>query len=89
MSNKYVDRMGVNGPELSRQIEALKQIEKAGNPKAPLVVAETKLWRGLHSKDYHEPVEPKVLSLIPERAGSVLSIGCGQGATESPVKNAI
>ena len=82
MSNKYVGRIGVDGPELSRQIEALHQIERAEAAPISLIQAETRLWRGLYSKDYYEPAKPEVISLIPKVARSVLSIGCGRGATE-------
>jgi 2-polyprenyl-3-methyl-5-hydroxy-6-metoxy-1,4-benzoquinol methylase len=82
MSNKYVGRIGVDGSELRRQLEALQQIERAEATAINLIQAETRLWRGLYSKDYYEPAQPEVISLIPKVARSVLSIGCGRGATE-------
>lgn len=82
MSNKYVNKVGVDGRELRRQIEELLQIDGAETPHLPLIDGETKLWRGLYSKDYYEPEKPKIISLIPKSARNVLSIGCGQGATE-------
>jgi SAM-dependent methyltransferase len=47
-----------------------------------LLCTETKLWRGLYSKDYYERPSQEVISMIPPGARSVLSIGCGSGATE-------
>lgn len=83
LSNKYVGKLGVDGPELHKQIEALLQIGRSERCSVPLLTAETKLWRGMYSKDYYEPVKPEVVSQIVGRGvRSVLSIGCGQGATE-------
>jgi SAM-dependent methyltransferase len=39
----------------------------------------------LFSKDYYEPVRHDLISLIPNDARNVLSIGCGWGATEAHV----
>jgi SAM-dependent methyltransferase len=36
----------------------------------------------MYSKDYHEPLNEEVLSMIPPEARTVLSVGCGSGATE-------
>jgi 2-polyprenyl-3-methyl-5-hydroxy-6-metoxy-1,4-benzoquinol methylase len=82
MSNKYVGRMGLDGTEFGKQIEELLRIERAAKRSTILIDTETKLWRGLYSKDYYEPVQPEVVSLIPTSVRRVLSIGCGLGATE-------
>lgn len=82
LSNKYVDKMGMDEPEMRRQIDALLKIAHKENPPASLIDTETKLWRGTFSKNYYEPVSHDVISMIPKSARSVLSIGCGWGATE-------
>jgi len=65
-----------------RQIEALLNLEKRGHPRGLLFAPETKVLNAKWSKDYYEPVREDVISLVPENAKSVLSIGCGWGATE-------
>jgi SAM-dependent methyltransferase len=83
MSNRYVGRVGATWEEFNRQTGALLQIaEQAGCPPS-LLASETKLPGGAYSKDYYEPAMPQVLERIPYAARSVLSIGCGSGATES------
>jgi SAM-dependent methyltransferase len=82
LPNKYLGRYGVDGPELSAQIDAMLRLAGDARTPAPLLNAETKLWRGMYSKDYYEPRSEEVLSVIPPEAHSVLSVGCGAGATE-------
>lgn len=81
--NTYVGtRFGVNDAELHRQIQVLRQIGLNGCKSGSLFETETKLSRFYYSKDYYEPVRPEVISVIPKEARSVLSVGCGWGATE-------
>jgi 2-polyprenyl-3-methyl-5-hydroxy-6-metoxy-1,4-benzoquinol methylase len=82
MSNKYVGRLGITAAELKHQIGALIQISECSKRPRPLFNTETKLPRGLYSKDYYEPVSEDVISAIPRKARNVLSIGCASGATE-------
>ena len=82
LTNKYVGRMGVDGPELRAQVDTMLRLTKSECKPMPLLNTETKLWRGMYSKDYYEPISEEVVSMIPREARSVLSIGCGSGATE-------
>lgn len=82
MSNKYVGRIGITAAELRNQTAALTQIAECRKTPRPLFNTETKLKRGLYSKDYYEPVSEDVISAIPRTARNILSIGCGSGATE-------
>lgn len=83
LSNKYVEAgWGLNGIELSRQVGALLRIGKNGSRPARLFDTETTLIDGWYSKDYYEPVQTAAVSMIPRHARTVLSIGCGWGATE-------
>lgn len=82
MSNKYFDVVGVNQTELQAQIEALLDIARYKREPIRLFNTETKLRRITHSKDYYEPIREEVISSIPGSARSVLSFGCGWGATE-------
>jgi SAM-dependent methyltransferase len=82
LSNKYAGRVGITAAELRDQTEALIRIADWRETPRPLFSTETKLARGLYSKDYYEPVSEDVISAIPPTARNVLSIGCGSGATE-------
>jgi 2-polyprenyl-3-methyl-5-hydroxy-6-metoxy-1,4-benzoquinol methylase len=82
LPNKYIGKLGVDGPELRGQVDTLLQIAETGCRPRPLFNTETRLWRAAYSKDYYETVDQNVISLIPQNARSVLSIGCGWGATE-------
>jgi 2-polyprenyl-3-methyl-5-hydroxy-6-metoxy-1,4-benzoquinol methylase len=64
------------------QIDALLEMREHGRPRTLLFDPETKILHAKWSKDYCEPVRSEMLSLMPEGARSVLSIGCGWGATE-------
>ena len=85
LSNKYAGRMGVDEPEMRRQIAALKQIADEDRV-AQLFETETRLRtrlrRAAFSKDYYELPSSEVMALIPGSARTILSIGCGWGATE-------
>ncbi len=82
LSNKYAGRVGISAAELRDQTEALIRIADWRIAPRPLFSTETKLARGLYSKDYYEPVSEDVISEVPRTARNVLSIGCGSGATE-------
>jgi len=83
LPNTYVGTdFGIDDAELRRQIQVLLRIGLNGNQPASLFETETKLSRYWYSKNYYEPVKPEVVSVIPKEVRSVLSIGCGWGATE-------
>jgi 2-polyprenyl-3-methyl-5-hydroxy-6-metoxy-1,4-benzoquinol methylase len=63
-------------------IEALLDTGSKRAPAVSLFETQTKLKRVRYSKDYYEPVSEDVVSLITSTARSVLSLGCGWGATE-------
>ena len=82
LSNKYVGRVGVDAPELRRQVDTMLRLTDNACIPVPLLDTETKLWRSMYSKNYYEPPSEEVISLVPPGARNVLSIGCGSGATE-------
>jgi 2-polyprenyl-3-methyl-5-hydroxy-6-metoxy-1,4-benzoquinol methylase len=82
LSNKYVGKLGIERAEMCRQIKALLRIGENGHPAMPLFETRTQLRNGRFSKAYYEPVRPEVISAVPSEAQSVLSVGCGWGATE-------
>jgi len=83
LPNKYVGTtFGVDDRELRRQVQALLRLEQNGHHAGSLFQTESKLKACKYSKDYYEPVAPTVVAAIPNDVRSVLSIGCGWGATE-------
>ena len=82
LSNKYAGKVGIDGPELRGQVDKMLQLAESGSNPVPLISTETKLYRATYSKNYYEPISNEVISVIPPNARSVLSIGCGAGATE-------
>lgn len=82
MSNKYVKKVGIERPEFQILIDALMEIGKNRAATSSLFPTETKLKRARYSKDYYERLRSDVVSLVPSKARSVLSLGCGWGATE-------
>jgi 2-polyprenyl-3-methyl-5-hydroxy-6-metoxy-1,4-benzoquinol methylase len=86
LPNKYVGKLGVDAREVHLQIAALTNITNNEGVPPPLFDTAPDRLSLAFSKDfaknYYEPVRPEVVSLIENRARSVLSIGCGWGATE-------
>ena len=84
LPNKYVGTsFGVDDAELRRQVQVLLQLGKKKYLRTSLFDTETKLpdWR--HSKSYYEEIQTAVIDAIPAGVRTVLSIGCGWGATEA------
>jgi SAM-dependent methyltransferase len=82
MSNKYAGKVGVDEAEMRAQVGTMLRLAEDASAPAPLLNTETKLWRRMYSKAYDEPLNSEVLSMIPPEARTVLSVGCGSGATE-------
>ncbi|WP_024510514.1 methyltransferase domain-containing protein [Bradyrhizobium sp. ARR65] len=82
LSNKYIGKLGINGATMQTQISALQRLNVSGCQGRTLFKTDTMLRRRMHSKDYYEPINEWVASLIPKQTRRVLSIGCGSGATE-------
>jgi len=82
LPNKYVGRLGVDAEQFEHQIRALLRIAVEGDAPSPLLDAHPQFKAPRFGKNYYEPVRKDLVSLIPASARSVLSIGCGWGATE-------
>ncbi|HXW90881.1 MAG TPA: methyltransferase domain-containing protein [Terriglobales bacterium] len=89
LPNRYVGQP-LRGGELSlcaedfhAQLRALLSLSKNGKPKATLFPVETNVRYRRWSKSYYESCQEEAIALLPEGAKSVLSIGCGWGATEA------
>lgn len=83
LSNKYIGTdYDLEKSDFDRQVEALLEI-KAGKRTPWQLLGPGTVTRLTWSKSYYEPPRPEILDMIPAGAKSVLSIGCGWGASES------
>jgi SAM-dependent methyltransferase len=82
-SNRYVGQFGVSLTSFSHQLSAVTDIS-AGNlcPSTILSRSDPPLKREWSKSYYEQPCEG-VLELVPPEAETILSIGCGWGATEA------
>lgn len=82
LPNKYIGKVSLSERELYLQIDKLRRIEAGGDPAPPLLTDHPKFKASEFGKDYYEPAQRHLLTVIPASARSILSIGCGWGATE-------
>ncbi|WP_322513883.1 class I SAM-dependent methyltransferase [Rhodopseudomonas palustris] len=82
LSNKYAGKVGVTEAEMRAQVDTLLQLAAGPGAPAALLEGETKLWRRMYSKDYYERPSLDLIAAIPPGVRTVLSVGCGSGATE-------
>ena len=88
LPNKYIGtRFGTDDGQFRGEIDALLKFSHTCEKPASLFNTETRLADCAYSKDYREPVRPEIVSIISKGVGSVLSIGCGTGATEAYLAN--
>jgi 2-polyprenyl-3-methyl-5-hydroxy-6-metoxy-1,4-benzoquinol methylase len=86
LSNRYVGKVGVSLPAFKRQVQTLIQICNGVHPAGTLCEVESKMPDWAWSKSYYEEPSWEVLKIIPADAQTILSIGCGWGATEVQLK---
>jgi hypothetical protein len=86
LSNRYVGKLGVSLPAFEHQVLTLMQIGNGIHPASTLCEVESKMPNGEWSKSYYENTCNRLLEMIPRDAKSLLSIGCGWGATEEQLK---
>jgi SAM-dependent methyltransferase len=84
--DKYTDQAYVSLADLKDQIHTLFDILNGAHPACTLFEIEPKFWHGWWQKDYYEEYGDEVLNMVPGDAKSILSIGCGWGATEARLK---
>jgi len=82
LPNKYIGKMGLDAVQFEYQIRALLKIAAEGDTPSPLLDTHPEFKASHFGKNYYEPTRTDFVSLIPASARSVLSIGCGCGATE-------
>lgn len=82
LPNKYVGKLGVGEAEFDAQIAKLVEVVREDAKRPPLLSKHSEVKATHFSKNYYEPVRNDLIELIPAEARSVLSVGCGWGATE-------
>jgi 2-polyprenyl-3-methyl-5-hydroxy-6-metoxy-1,4-benzoquinol methylase len=87
MSNRYAGKVGVSLPAFKEQVQALERICDNAHPVSTLCEVESKVPHGEWSKSYYEEPSSEVLRLIASDTRTILSIGCGWGATEAELKH--
>lgn len=86
MSNLYVQKHGVPLTDFKRLVHALIEISNGSHPASTLCEIESKLSHLAWSKSCYEKPSDQLLTGVPPSARSILSIGCGWGATEIELK---
>lgn len=84
LPNKYIgSALGVDAPELFRQMERLLDRHQGPSARASLLEPQTKTFHRRWSKNYYEPCRDDLIGMYPPDTTTVLSIGCGWGETEA------
>jgi 2-polyprenyl-3-methyl-5-hydroxy-6-metoxy-1,4-benzoquinol methylase len=86
LSDRYAGRVGLPLSMFEEQIKTLTDICNDKHPASNLFNLESKILHGRWSKSYYEKPSEELLEMVPVNAKTVLSIGCGWGATETVLK---
>jgi 2-polyprenyl-3-methyl-5-hydroxy-6-metoxy-1,4-benzoquinol methylase len=86
LPNRYVGQLGIPLASFKEQVQTLTDIGNGTHPVSNLCETESRLQRGKWSKSYYEKPRNEVLEMVPCDARTILSIGCGSGATETSLK---
>lgn len=83
LPNKYVGgKMGIGQDEYMLQVNALNEIINGNKSKYQLFEIEKTINTSQWDKLYYESYADEIIEFIPKNANTILSIGCGSGATE-------
>lgn len=86
LSNRYVNHWCMPLSMMREQIAAQIAVANGVLPPSQLLPTQSRLASFKWSKDYYEPADEDLAALIPRSARTVLSVGCGWGATEALMK---
>lgn len=86
MPNRYVGVMGISLTAFKEQIQTLMDIQNGIYRAARLCEVEPKVLQRHWSKSYYENPDQEFLRMVPKDAATILSVGCGWGATEAKLK---
>jgi 2-polyprenyl-3-methyl-5-hydroxy-6-metoxy-1,4-benzoquinol methylase len=86
MSNRYAGRIGLPISHFKEQIQTLGDIQRGIHPVSTLCEVEPKTLQRNWYKCYYENPSDELLNMVPKDARTILSVGCGWGATEIELK---
>jgi SAM-dependent methyltransferase len=86
LSDRYAGRVGLPLTAFREQLATLADILDGSHPATTLCNVESRLARAPWSKSYYERPSDAVLKMVPAAARTILSVGCGSGATEVRLK---
>ncbi|MDE2402260.1 MAG: class I SAM-dependent methyltransferase [Burkholderiales bacterium] len=82
-SNRYAGKVGVSLATLRDQIRALMDVADGRRPASTPFAAESRWPHSAWAKNLYEQPSADVLAMVPRDARTILSVGCGWGATEA------
>jgi 2-polyprenyl-3-methyl-5-hydroxy-6-metoxy-1,4-benzoquinol methylase len=83
LPSAYLGQLGLGRNEFELQLQALLSISRGERPTDEFLIPETKIWHSAWSKNYYEPADDGICNAVSSDVKSVLSVGCGWGATEA------
>lgn len=86
MPDRYASQHCVTLKSFQQQIQTLMAICDGLHPASTLCKIEPDFPRNLWSKSCYEKPNDELLKMVPNEAKSILSVGCGWGATETRLK---
>jgi len=86
LSNRYVGQLGISLSAFKEQVQTLLRICDGVHPVSVLCQTESKMPNWEWSKSYYEEPRDEIVSMIPSNVRTVLSVGCGWGATEAELQ---
>ena len=86
MPNRYVGVMGIPLTAFREQIQTLSDIQNGICQATRLCEVEPKVLQRNWFKSYYGDPDQELLRLVPNDAATILSVGCGWGATEVKLK---
>jgi 2-polyprenyl-3-methyl-5-hydroxy-6-metoxy-1,4-benzoquinol methylase len=86
LPNRYAGRVGLPLTAFQAQIQALNDIASLNHPATRLCAVESAVLQGRWSKSFYEAPSADIMDLVAEETETLLSVGCGCGATEAALK---
>jgi 2-polyprenyl-3-methyl-5-hydroxy-6-metoxy-1,4-benzoquinol methylase len=86
LPNVYVGKLGVGAEVVEGEIVHLMSLNGGGEILGPLFQTETRLPATCWDKQFYEAPRLDVLAEVPGGGRTVLSVGCGWGATEQKLR---
>lgn len=83
LPNVYCGRIGIESRYADLEIEALMSWNGDGGAGATLFETTTRLDDAAWDKKFYDHPREDILSLVPDGSRRVLSVGCGDGASEA------